>query len=391
MKNILYIQISNSIINIEPDKFYDNYHKALGLKKPTHFWEIPLWIPEIDFFLNKENNTSLHIYTDNKNLFKKINKFKPDFILFSILDVNKKIINQIVESINEKKYNIEFIGGGYINKKEVHKKIHWFNSTNELADFFNIKYEHGTNYNLFKRYKTVPRLEISKGCIFNCSYCTIDKNIIIIDNKSIIQQAKSFKKLNFEYVYIDDKSFGQTKNIEILPKIYRTIKQYNKKFKGFIIQTVASLFVQKNIDINKYHIKYLEFGLESFNDFILKKHNKPSKEKDIINLIDILKKTKVNIIPNIIIGFPEENKESYEKTYNFLKDNIKHFKYLNIYNLSLYKDTKLSNELNFEVIDNDDNELSSYRSYYSEEFNKLSEYYFNKIKKLFLDYKIYKK
>ena len=117
-------------------------------------------------------------------------------------------------------------------------------------------------------------------------------------------------------------------------------------------------------------IRFIELGIESYNDNILRNQKKPAtthiidlacqKIRDINN-----SGGNVYLIPNIIVGFPEETNETYQRTYDFLLKNKDIISHLNIYNLAVYSDTDLSKEIKSKSTDDSD-ENSTIKSFHTD-------------------------
>ena len=379
-KKIVCIQISNDLINGKPNlnEISQQYYATLynkkhsdGYYKSYHFWEIPNWISIInynvdcDFYICKNiEETVNYLLVNNYN-----------YVCFSVLDVNKHIIKDIIDNYNYEieEYNFyncvneasKFILGGYIDLFEYFKVCDSssyiiFNTIKEFINYLGIEYKLGYDYKHFKDYETIPRLTLSTGCLHNCDFCTIEKELKEIPINTILQQIKSFEPLKFKLVYINDKTYGQCQNYKILPNIYRLIKKYNKQFKGFIIQTTTTKFLTfENKFIKDAHIKYIELGIETYNDLILKKYHKPSSEKTINLSCDKIRQLKnVWLIPNILIGIPEETELSYNRTLKFISQNKDIISHMNIYNLAVYDNTPLSKKLKYTEADKNENNLN---------------------------------
>ena len=390
-KKILFCQFHNELINgsIEKD-IADRYYKGIydykakqGYYKTSHFFELPLWINEIKGSLkNSGFNTELLIIKDVDKAIDYINKNDYDYILFSALDVNKGYIKAIIEKADFKGV---FALGGYIDFKPFLKydNVKVFNSVKAFIESLNIKYTYDLDFTLFKGFKTIPRLTLSKGCLNKCKFCIVEKEIKEFSKRDIVKQIKAFKPLKFKLVYLNDKTLGQALNYKLLPLIYKHIKRYNKDFRGFIIQTTASqLLKQDFINVLKTsHIFACEIGLESYNNEILKGLRKPQSEKTINKAFQVLKGLKIKIIPNLIIGLLNENKKTYNKTLTFINEHIKDIFLLNIYNLAIYKASELSKDIEIKS-DNDLNENSTNKSFYNKQALIDNDYFYNNIFKI---------
>lgn len=376
---ITFVQVSTNLINpnwggVEAE-YYNHLYSKRGWWKPEHFWEIPTWIARANHFLKSEHQTELYIATDLEQTIKDLQT--KEVVLFSVLEVNKKIIEYIRDNITT-----PIICGGYTQPIE---NVIWLNKMEDLAGFFNSKYSFGTDYSLFNGVKTIPRLTLSTGCKHECKFCSIEKSIKIIDPDTIITQVNSFKYLQFLYVYIDDKTFGQAPNYSILKLVKDTIKKYNPNFIGFIIQTTATQinktgFTQELVELG---VVYVEIGLESFNDHILRKYKKPASEKLIMSGVKKMEEVGLNYIFNIIVGFPEETEETYTNTLNFILETSQH--HINVYSLSVYDGTQLSQEL--DTVENW-NELEINKSFHSENQKVLNLSFYEKLHKIPINTKV---
>ena len=398
---ILCVQISTHLINGKPDMkdistqyYIDLYNKKQkdGYFKESDFWEIPLWITELDY------NTPVDFYIckNIEDTVKYLLEHKYKYVCFSVLDVNKEIINNIMTKYNgyvvaNYADSITFIFGGYIDFNYFHGLTHKiFKTIKDFITFLGIEYKQGNSYRLFKGYSVIPRLTLSTGCLNNCDFCTVERKIKETPKDVIEQQINAFKPLKFELVYINDKTFGQCANYPILPMLYHKIKKYNKNFKGFIIQTTTTQFNKISDKFLFYsHIKYVELGIESFNDDILKKYHKPSSERTILDsawkIIDFNMCTgsiyHIKLIPNIIIGMPEETKETYQRTIRFLERHNNIISHYNIYNLAVYDNTPLASRIN--ASDQDKNELNVTKTFHKDK--NVHIWFYNKIHSMGID------
>lgn len=373
------VQISTKLIySDQNNSLMDNYYEKLykikekdGYYKGEDYWEIPKWQSLINYNIKSDN----YICKDINETINFIKNSNYEYICFSVLEVNKDIIRNIINSINNKL----FIIGGYINFNKFIKSLNYsnfkyFETIEKFINFLynkkeiNCKYKYGFNNNLFDNFKTIPRLTLSNGCFNRCTYCTVENNLKEIPEKDIFNEVKSFKNLNFKLIYIDDKTFSQCQNYILLPKIYNKIKSYNKKFEGFIIQTTPNSLIKIPYDfLKKSHIKFIELGLETINDNILKEYKKPFKEKNILKSFDYIRKynkfnEKILLIANLIIGFKEETKYSYDNTIRIIKGNLDIISHFNIYNFSIYENTEISKKINYKK--EDQNELIIEKSFH---------------------------
>jgi hypothetical protein len=357
--NLIHEHNPDDIADVFYEMFYDKKADD-GYVKPLDFWEIPLWIAEVSYMIP---DVELNII--NREWLVSLGGCNPDCVqLFSVLDCTKQYVLEIVKS----NLDCTFLLGGYCNHDELDKysNVAWFDTMQELAKFIGVEYKYGIDYRLFAGVQCIPRLTLSTGCTNACKFCTVPRQVEPVAFMDVWQQAKSFRPLKFKLVYINDKTYGQCDNYTWLHHMYFVIKIYNPEFEGFIIQTTCRqilAFEDRDIDLHDYHIKYVELGIETFNDPILKSLRKPQTESEIRDAIGILCWNRINVIGNIIIGLPGENTKTYQHTMDFICEGISAFYSLNIYNLALYDDSELGKEIEHD--DNNLDELSSRLMYRS--------------------------
>jgi radical SAM superfamily enzyme YgiQ (UPF0313 family) len=303
-----------------------------------------------------------------------------DYYFFSVLDVNKQIISQIIHD-NPKKH---FIIGGYADMTDLwydYSNIDYFQSIRVCVETLGFDYEYGLDYSLFADTNCIPRLTLSTGCRHKCKFCIVPDKVCEYSSKDILAQIEAIKVLKFKLVYINDKTFGQTGNYRHLRHIYNSIKASNPDFKGFIIQTTCNQILKfRNDDVDLYDlgIRFVELGIESYNPDILKYYSKPQSIKTIDVAIKALGKQNLQIIPNIIIGLLYENLETYCNTIQWLFWNRKKFFMLNIYNYAVYADAGIK-QTGLQLTPDDTNELKIEKSFHTEDEKFAAQYASNSI------------
>ncbi len=377
--DFLNLDVSNTLA----DKYYAEIWKAKakdGYYKPDAFWEIPTWITEIDGILDKHGlNSELNIIECRRDLdLSEKYDFKNTVFLFSALDVNKHFIKDVLK-INANPGLMIYVGG-YISDPRTYftgPNVIWKDSIAAFCRGQGLDYSYEVSYRLFKHEATIPRLTMSTGCLHNCKFCCVDKDLIGYNDMDIRKQISAMENLDFKLVYINDKTFGQHENYQNLALYKILILKYNPKFEGFIIQTTAAKCKDRSFCINlrALGVRIVEIGVESYNDRLLRDYCKPHNEKMILKSFTNLKSTGLKIIPNIIIGLIGESASTYQNTMRFLEFCGSSIYSLNIYNLAIYDNTDLAKEVNH--FDSDANELESNKSYHSTHDKKAIDYFYN--------------
>lgn len=346
---VLLVQVSDQLLNprtAAPDQATQYYNKLYGgvrpgYERPDDFWEIPQWM---GFASHTFPNADVYVVRDVGQAKQFLNEAGYGKVLFSALNVNKGIIKDIAKG-----YNGQVDVGGYVDPKDFADtaNIKWHPDLESIARDAGVQYKEGVDYRHFAGSSdTIPRLTMSTGCTYKCAFCDVVRQVKETPVQTINQQADEIAKFGSKLVYLNDKTFGQSKNYAQLPEVYQRIKAANPNFKGFVVQTTASQLLKIPGDFfSKAGIKFVELGIETYNDPILRDIKKPATEAQMQKAMDALREQGVAVIPNIIVGFPGETPETYGRTLDFLKKNKDVISHANIYNLAVYGDTELAKQV----------------------------------------------
>ena len=327
------------------DKLYSNTRP--GYARLHDFWEIPDWIARASHFLP---DADLYVVRSVEAAKQFLNDAKYDRVLFSALDVNRDIIKSILYSEENKSgYSGRVDMGGYIDPAffKDQPNVNWHDSLETMASAMGAEFKPGVDYRHFQGSDTIPRLTLSQGCLHKCAFCVIANTELKLTPEEVVnQQVGEIAKLGAKLVYVNDKTFGQAKNYQDLAAIYEKIKKENPAFHGFAVQTTAAQLNKIPEEwLKTSGIKYVELGIESFNDPILKEMRKPANERLINQGTDKLRRNGIALIPNIIVGYPGETAATYKHTMDFLVQNRDIISHANVYNLALYKDVELGKKM----------------------------------------------
>ncbi len=341
---ILLVQFYSGLLtkneNPQAKEYYDKlYRTRTGYNRFGPTWEIPLWIAEM-----KRNFPDADI-TFAKSVADVVAKQgKYTHLAFSALDCNWHLIREIADG-----FSGSVIAGGYCDADNLQdmQNVWWCHSVRDCCETFGVKYKTGVDYTCFAGAKTIARLTLSTGCRHKCKFCTVPDDVVKTPVADVYQQADEICKLNSPLVYINDKTFGQCENFWLLPKLFEYMKRQVMAgcltLDGFIVQTTASQLLKLDDDfLLASGIRYVELGIETYNDSILSAMNKPASEKIIDAASEKLRHLGIKLIPNIIIGLPGETPTTYTKTLNWLSNNADVISHMNIYNLAIYADCGLA-------------------------------------------------
>lgn len=175
---------------------------------------------------------------------------------------------------------------------------------------------------LYKR----DQLMTSRGCPFHCHFCNNTENKISYFSANRTADNIELLLKKRENVFFVDDVF--VTNFEHAKSIYDECKRRNIKIEGknhfFVhLKTVND----KTIELIKlFQPSHIEVGIESGDNRILKLMNKTNTVEEIRQKIPVLAKyTKIRGL--WIVGYPYENIESLDNSYNLMKELNQYFEY----------------------------------------------------------------
>lgn len=371
---VLFVQFANSMFpRFEAsdgywDEFYRHYH-GYGYWRMEDAFEVPKWIAEVCFFLPRGCERKIcWVHHSVQEAIDEIESGGYNHVFFSVMTCTKDFTNEIIRRTSDRQcYIIGGYDGWIYEAQRKYPNVHTMDTMRDTATFLGVPYRFGTDYSLFRGWTVLPRLTLSSGCLNNCRFCIIPHRLEEVDESEIMQQADSFRDLEFRLVYIDDKTFGQARNYRMLSKLGDRIRSYNPDFVGFVIQTTSPVLVEKAREFHELGVAVAEIGFETGNDFILKKYRKPSTTHLASRAIDAGTENGINVIVNIIVGFPEENDGTYANTMDFMRS---HADRIFGYNMAIYTDYSADDNLG-EVDFRQDVKTEMHRKHWNE-INRLA-------------------
>ena len=184
------------------------------------------------------------------------------------------------------------------------------------------KYHYGSQYNPKIRKEEFTSIITSRGCPFNCKFCSRNsvsmKTYRMRSIKSILEELKDIKNNGYRYVaFVDDSLLSNKKQIEEL-------------FDGIIKEKLDLKFVitAARVDsadeklfrkMKKAGVTHIQYGLESGNQDVLDFYNKNTTLDKIKYAVNLSHKIGFFNMGSFILGAPFETKEHFERTVNFAK------------------------------------------------------------------------
>ena len=188
-----------------------------------------------------------------------------------------------------------------------------------------------------RRFALTPKhyayLKICEGCVNKCSYCIIPRikgRLSSLDEKSIIQKVKGFNQKKISELNIigqDITGFGldlgdKSQLAGLLNKVIRNAPDIGWIRLLYLNPERISDELLEIIRANEQVCKYIDLPIQHINNRILKLMNRKITKKEIICLIDKIRKTipGVCLRTSLIVGFPSETDKEFKELLHFVRE-----------------------------------------------------------------------
>ena len=175
-------------------------------------------------------------------------------------------------------------------------------------------------------------LRIAEGCNNFCTFCAIPKirgKYISRKIEDILEEAEKLAKEGYKEIILIAQDttkygidiYGESKLAELLQKL---CKIEGIKWIRFLYAYPESI-TDELIEVVKKEekiCKYFDIPIQHISNSILKRMNRKSNAESVYSLIQKLRKEIPNVVirTTVMVGFPGETKEDFEKLYNFVKE-----------------------------------------------------------------------
>ncbi|MBM3252421.1 MAG: 30S ribosomal protein S12 methylthiotransferase RimO, partial [Candidatus Omnitrophica bacterium] len=187
------------------------------------------------------------------------------------------------------------------------------------------------------RFSLLPKhfayVKICEGCNNNCSYCIIPKikgQFISRPIEEILKEVKLLDKKLVKEINIigqDITSYGVDIYTESsLAELIKQLLKNTKNIKWFrLLYTYPAHIEDELMELiakEKRICKYIDLPIQHINDRILKLMNRKTSKKEIISLINKLRKkiSGIAIRTSLIVGFPSETEEEFKELLDFIQE-----------------------------------------------------------------------
>ena len=214
----------------------------------------------------------------------------------------------------------------WVNRfKDEGKKISKVNEVMKDKKFEELNIEEYQN-------RTRAFLKIQDGCNRFCSYCLIPYargSVCSKEPDKVIREVKELAKHGFKEIIlsgIHTASYGvdlkeNCSLIDILEQVDK-IEGIERIRIGSIDPTFFTNGVIERITLLKKLCPHFHLSLQSGCDETLKRMNRKYTANEYRNIVNLLRSNinDVSITTDVIVGFPGETEEEFNKTYQFLKE-----------------------------------------------------------------------
>lgn len=179
--------------------------------------------------------------------------------------------------------------------------------------------------------KTRAFLKVQDGCNQYCSYCIIPYargNIRSRKIESVVKEVKRLVETGFKEVVLTGihiasygKDLGKERLIDLIEEIHKVKGLERIRLSSLEPTLITDDFMKRLSSLNKV-CNHFHLSLQSGSDTVLKRMNRKYTTKEYRRNVEIIRSymSDVAFTTDIIVGFPEETKEEFDQTYEFVKE-----------------------------------------------------------------------
>ena len=312
----------------------------------------------------------------SRQMLRRVKEINPEAILVAVgcyAQVAKEKLEQIPEidlilGINEKNDIVKYVEQASKNT-HVSDVLH----QTEFLDFGDVTYTE----------KTRAVIKVQDGCNQFCSYCIIPYargRIRSRKPESVIKEITDVAKEGIKEVVITGihiASYGKDFNkeyrlIDLLEEIQKVDGIQRIRLGSLEPTLITEEFVTRLKNLSKI-CDHFHLSLQSGCDETLKRMNRKYTTDQFRHVVELLRNAypEVHLTTDVIVGFPGETEEEFNKTYEFLKE-IKFYK-MHVFKYSPRSGTvaaKMPNQIDGNVKEERSNKLIELSDKNEEEYNQ---------------------
>ena len=196
-------------------------------------------------------------------------------------------------------------------------------NNDDILDFMDRKISTGSNF---------AYLKIAEGCSNRCTYCAIPYirgPFVSRKMEDILEEAEQLSKKGIKELIVIAQDttkygidlYGESKLAELLDRLCKIDGFKCIRFLYAYPETITDELIEV-VKNNDKICKYFDIPIQHISNTVLKRMNRKSDEASIKEVIKRIRKEIPNVIlrTTLIVGFPGETEEDFEKLYNFVKE-----------------------------------------------------------------------
>jgi radical SAM superfamily enzyme YgiQ (UPF0313 family) len=226
---------------------------------------------------------------------------------------------------------LEYVESLTKKNKRIYPRLHnkeLINGDMQLIDVSTMRHIWQEN-DLILPGETLP-IEISRGCIFNCKFCSYPlngkKKFDYLRDPHLIQQEmiRNYEKYGVtNYMFSDDTFNDSTYKLQKLHEVFTKLP-FKLQFVAYLRLDLLYAHPEQVMLLKEMGLKSAAFGIESMHPRTAKFIGKglaKDKVKDFLpKLYYDLWKEEISVICSLIVGLPYETLEQVEESFNWFKN-----------------------------------------------------------------------
>lgn len=250
-----------------------------------------------------------------------------DLVIVNMCSVRQSAVDRVY-GLEPKLKNKATILTGCILKKDKRKLSKIFNNIIDIKELIKAEPVYSS--------KTTAFIPIMTGCNNFCSYCVVPYTRgreISRPSKEIIAEVKTLAKKGYKEIWLLGQNVNSYNNFpQLLKKLNKIPGDFLIKFTSSHPKDLSAELIKTMKECKKI-AKYLNLPVQSGDDEILKKMNRPYTAKQYKDLVKKIRKQIPNIFlsTDVIVGFPGETKKQFENTRKLFEELQFDMAYINKY------------------------------------------------------------
>lgn len=280
--------------------------------------------------MNKSDSERIATVLESKGYQSASKENEADLILVNMCSVRQSAVDRIYglfpkfKKLKEKSPKLKTILTGCVLKEDKRKFRKIFDSIWPQKNYFNVTPE--------CKYKPAAYIPVSNGCNNFCSYCVVPYTrgtLVCRNHQEILEEVKDVAKKGLKEIWLlgqNVNNYTSSTNSSVnFPKLLRMVNDTPGDFQIRLMSPNPKNFSDELIDVmkkSKKVAKYINLPVQSGDNEILKRMNRPYTVEQYKNLVKKIRKKipDINLTTDVIVGFPGETREQFENTVKLFKE-----------------------------------------------------------------------